>query len=46
MTIPRVTPVAKMSVATAVKRERTDPCTAVIMGASGDLMRRKLMPAI
>jgi len=46
VTIPRVTPVAKMSVATAVKRERTDPCTAVIMGASGDLMRRKLMPAI
>ena len=46
MTIPRVTPVAKMSVATSVKRERTDPCTAVIMGAGGDLMRRKLMPAI
>jgi glucose-6-phosphate 1-dehydrogenase len=46
MTIPRVTPVARTSVATAVKRERTDPCTAVIMGASGDLMKRKLMPAI
>jgi glucose-6-phosphate 1-dehydrogenase len=46
MTIPRVTPVARKSVSTAVKRERTDPCTAVIMGAGGDLMRRKLMPAI
>ena len=28
------------------KREKSDPCTAVIMGAGGDLMRRKLMPAI
>jgi glucose-6-phosphate 1-dehydrogenase len=27
-------------------RERADPCTAVILGAGGDLMHRKLMPAI
>ncbi len=46
MTIPRVTPVARQPVPTLHKRERTDPCTAVIMGAGGDLMRRKLMPAI
>ncbi|MBA3340831.1 MAG: glucose-6-phosphate dehydrogenase [Gemmatimonadaceae bacterium] len=25
---------------------RTEPCTAVILGAGGDLMRRKLMPAL
>jgi len=46
MTIPRVTPVATKSVATSHTRDRTDPCTAVIMGAGGDLMGRKLMPAI
>ena len=47
MTIPRVTPVASQSVATKhVKREKADPCTAVILGAGGDLMHRKLMPAL
>src|SRR5258707_6680291 len=46
MTIPRVTPVASKSIRTLHQRERTDPCTAVIMGAGGDLMKRKLMPAI
>jgi glucose-6-phosphate 1-dehydrogenase len=46
MTIPRVTPVAGKSVATSHMRDHTDPCTAVVMGAGGDLMRRKLMPAI
>ena len=46
MTIPRVTPVAGKSIRTLHQRERTDPCTAVIMGAGGDLMKRKLMPAI
>jgi glucose-6-phosphate 1-dehydrogenase len=47
MTIPRVTPVASQSIATKhVKREKADPCTAVIMGAGGDLMHRKLMPAL
>src|SRR5512141_2296066 len=46
MTIPRVTPVAKGLFHKAPTRERSDPCTAVIMGAGGDLMQRKLMPAI
>lgn len=46
MTIPRITPTAGKPVRVAARRERTDPCTAVIMGAGGDLMRRKLMPAI
>src|SRR5689334_12633986 len=27
-------------------RERADPCTMVIFGATGDLTRRKLMPAV
>jgi len=46
MTVPRVTPVAGKPIRTLHQRERTDPCTAVIMGAGGDLMKRKLMPAI
>jgi glucose-6-phosphate 1-dehydrogenase len=46
MTVPRVTPVASRPIPTQHVRERADPCTAVIMGAGGDLMRRKLMPAI
>jgi glucose-6-phosphate 1-dehydrogenase len=29
-----------------VRRQAADPCTTVILGAGGDLMRRKLMPAI
>ena len=29
-----------------VPRERTDPCTMVIFGGSGDLTRRKLIPAL
>jgi len=28
------------------KREVADPCTVVIFGGSGDLTRRKLLPAI
>lgn len=28
------------------KRERADPCTMIIFGASGDLSRRKLVPAL
>ncbi len=46
MTIPTVTPVVREPIRTPHKRERADPCTAVIFGASGDLTRRKLMPAI
>ena len=46
MTIPRVMPVAGKSVPTSHMRDHTDPCTAVVMGAGGDLMRRKLMPSI
>jgi glucose-6-phosphate 1-dehydrogenase len=47
MSIPRVTPVARQSVATKhLKREKADPCTVVILGAGGDLMHRKLMPAL
>lgn len=46
MTIPHVTPVPGKPFRMARKRERTDPCTAVILGSGGDLMHRKLMPAI
>ncbi|MEP6904985.1 MAG: glucose-6-phosphate dehydrogenase [Gemmatimonadales bacterium] len=47
MSIPRVTPTASQSVATKhLKREKADSCTAVILGAGGDLMHRKLMPAL
>jgi len=35
-----------MRIPTRHKRERADPCATVILGAGGDLMRRKLMPAI
>jgi glucose-6-phosphate 1-dehydrogenase len=28
------------------RREKADPCTVVILGAGGDLMRRMLMPAL
>ncbi|HUQ19216.1 MAG TPA: glucose-6-phosphate dehydrogenase [Gemmatimonadaceae bacterium] len=45
-TTTRAFPVAKPPTKPRPKREKTDPCTAVIMGAGGDLMRRKLMPAI
>jgi hypothetical protein len=31
---------------TAPRRAGADPCTVIIMGAMGDLTRRKLMPAI
>jgi glucose-6-phosphate 1-dehydrogenase len=46
MTIPHVTPVVGKPVRTPYQRERADPCTTVILGAGGDLMRRKLMPAL
>ena len=41
MTIPRVTGVVGKSVTTSHMRDRTDPCTAVVMGAGGDLMRTR-----
>jgi glucose-6-phosphate 1-dehydrogenase len=34
------------SVAIQMPRTGADPCTMIVMGAMGDLMRRKLMPAI
>ena len=43
------TPVISPRPTTAVRaptRERADPCTMVILGALGDLSRRKLLPAI
>lgn len=46
MTTPHVTAVPGRRYRMTQKRERTDPCTAVILGAGGDLMHRKLMPAI
>ncbi|HEX2723170.1 MAG TPA: glucose-6-phosphate dehydrogenase [Gemmatimonadaceae bacterium] len=47
MTTPRVVP-APAHVIHSPGREsgRVERCTAVILGAGGDLMRRKLMPAI
>jgi glucose-6-phosphate 1-dehydrogenase len=35
-----------MTEARSPRRERADPCTMVIMGALGDLTRRKLVPAL
>ena len=32
--------------ATGSERRNADPCTMVVLGASGDLSRRKLMPAL
>ena len=34
------------SVAISIPRTGADPCTMIVLGAMGDLMRRKLMPAI
>jgi glucose-6-phosphate 1-dehydrogenase len=34
------------SVAISMPRTGADPCTMIILGAMGDLMRRKLMPAV
>ncbi len=41
-----VTPRASASSLMPVERDRADPCTMVILGALGDLSRRKLLPAI
>jgi glucose-6-phosphate 1-dehydrogenase len=46
MTNPHVKGVPGKRFRMARTRERADPCTAVILGAGGDLMHRKLMPAI
>src|SRR5687768_8184200 len=46
MTNPHVKGVPGKGFRMPPTRERTDPCTAVILGAGGDLMHRKLMPAI
>ena len=46
MTNPHVKGVPGKRFRMARTRERADPCTVVILGAGGDLMHRKLMPAI
>jgi glucose-6-phosphate 1-dehydrogenase len=46
MTTTRVTSARVPGRHTPLRRQNADPCTAVILGAGGDLMRRKLMPAI
>ena len=46
MTAPRVVPMPAQAAKSFVGKGRVGRCTAVIMGAGGDLMRRKLMPAI
>src|SRR4051794_8275696 len=40
------TPTMRPSSAPGAIRGHGDPCTLVILGATGDLARRKLMPAI
>jgi glucose-6-phosphate 1-dehydrogenase len=46
MKSPRVTPAPGVTVPGMRTGEKVERCTAVIMGASGDLMKRKLMPAL
>lgn len=46
MKTPHVTPSVPVRRHRPLRRERADPCTVVIFGAGGDLMRRKLMPAL
>ncbi len=46
MTAPRVTPAQPVTVQGMRSGGKVERCTAVIMGAGGDLMKRKLMPAL
>jgi glucose-6-phosphate 1-dehydrogenase len=46
MTSPTVTPAPGVVVPGMRHGGKVERCTAVIMGASGDLMKRKLMPAL
>ena len=46
MKSPRVTPAPGVTVPGMRTGGKVERCTAVIMGASGDLMKRKLMPAL
>ena len=46
MTHPRVTGLPGAAIGHHRTERRADPCTAVILGGGGDLMRRKLMPAL
>ncbi len=46
MTAPRVSSAPAQIMKSFKKGDRINRCTAVILGAGGDLMRRKLMPAI
>src|SRR5690349_11745486 len=43
---PVVSPKPSGQVQAQGERSRADPCTMVILGALGDLSRRKLLPAI
>ena len=45
--IPNVSPAAVANAAGSVAAlPEADPCTVVIFGASGDLAKRKLLPAL
>jgi len=46
MTSPKVTPAPGVTVAGMRTGGKIERCTLVIMGASGDLTKRKLMPAL
>jgi glucose-6-phosphate 1-dehydrogenase len=46
MSAPHVTPVPTRVAVPDQKKQRVPRCTAVILGAGGDLMKRKLLPAI
>jgi glucose-6-phosphate 1-dehydrogenase len=41
-----VSPRPSVAMRAVTRRERADPCTMVILGAIGDLSKRKLLPAI
>ena len=45
-TKPVISPRPAYDGRTATPRDRADPCTMIILGALGDLSRRKLLPAI
>ncbi len=45
-TPPTIAPRKSTAIHAVAARQQADPCTMVILGAMGDLTRRKLMPAV
>ena len=46
MTTPRVVPSPMKPLGSHISGENVERCTLVILGAGGDLMKRKLLPAL